>query len=133
MTPLSALVGCLNWVVGDRISGIVKAFDAVGVDDDDGFARYGGDVVNDEDAEYGVEDDAWDDDACNDDAGNRQRGGASDGKHDDAWDDRQDGGVGDRRNDDAGGKHGETVYTEYVLDVDAWDNALPVLVKAADR
>ncbi|WP_156389879.1 hypothetical protein [Paenibacillus sp. Root444D2] len=45
-------------MVGDRISVIVKAYDAVGVDDDDGFARYGGDVVYDEDAEYGVEDDA---------------------------------------------------------------------------
>ncbi|KQX68453.1 hypothetical protein [Paenibacillus sp. Root444D2] len=73
--------------------------------------------------------------------GSRQRGDASDGKQDDAWDgkqddawdDRQDGGVGDRRNDDADGKYGEAVYNEHVRDVDALDNALPVLLKAADR
>lgn len=124
--------------MGDCISLIVKAYDVVG--DDDVFARYGGDVVyveddeyGVEDDEYGVEDDASDDDACNDDEGSRQRGDASDGKQDDAWDDRHDGVVGDRRNDDADGKHGEAVYNEYVRDVDALDNALPVLLKAADR
>lgn len=119
-------------MVGDCISFIVKAYDAVG-DDDGRFARYGGAVVYVEDVEYGVEDDAWDDDACNDDVGSRQRGDASDGKQDDAWDDRHDGVVGDRRNDDADGKHGEAVYNEHVRDVDALDNALPVLLKAADR
>jgi hypothetical protein len=41
--------------------------------------------------------------------------------------------VGDRRNDDADGEHGEDVYNEHVRDVDALDNALPVLLKAADR
>ncbi|NOU84266.1 hypothetical protein GC102_00485 [Paenibacillus sp. LMG 31460] len=124
-------------MVGDCISLIVNAYDAVG-DDDDEFAQYGGDVVYGEDAEYGVvygedaeygvEDDAWDDDACNDDVGSRQRGDASDGTQDDAWDDRDDGVVGDRRNDDAGGKHGEAVYNEHVRGVDALDYALPVLL-----
>ncbi len=85
-----------------------------------------------EDAEYGVEDDAWDDDACNDGVGSRQRDDASDGTQDDAWDDRHDGVVGDG-NDDADGKHGEAVYNEYVRDVDSLDNALPVLLQAADR
>ncbi len=126
-------------MVCDRISLVVKSYDAVG--DDDEFAQYGGDVVYDEDAEYGVEDDASDDDACNDDVGSRQRGDASDGKQDDAWDDRHDGVVGDRsdgvvgdrRDDDADGKHGVAVYNEHVRDVDALDNALPVLLQAADR
>lgn len=117
-------------MVGDRISMIVKAYDAVGDDDDDGFARYSGD---DEDAGYGVEDDVWDDDACNDDVGGGQRGDASDGEQYDAWGDRHDGGVGDRRNDDTDGKRGEAVYNEHVRDVDALDNALPVLLKAVDR
>ncbi|KRF39865.1 hypothetical protein ASG93_23180 [Paenibacillus sp. Soil787] len=68
--------------------------------------------------------------------GSRQRGDASDGEQGDAWDDRHDGGVGDRRNDAADGKHGENgeaVYNEHVRDVESLDNALPVLLKAADR
>ncbi len=123
---------------------IVKAYEAVG---DDGFARYGGDVVYVEDAEHGVADDAWDDGAWDDDA----------------WDDDADGRsmvmmwvVGNMvmhgmvskmmhgmigmmvlwvmgRIDDADGKQGEAVYNEHVGDVDALDNALPVLLKAADR
>ncbi|NOU74005.1 hypothetical protein GC098_21825 [Paenibacillus sp. LMG 31458] len=114
----------------------MKAYDAVG-DDNDGFARYGGAVVYVEDAEYGVEDDASDDDACNDDVGSRQRGDASDGKQDDAWDDRHDGVVGDRSDGVVGDRRdddvdGEDVYNEHVRDVDALDNALPVLLKAAD-